>query len=61
MKHIKPERLFDLSQADPREKDSQLEDWEKQHLQECDACQRLFQVLARQFGRREPPPIRTEW
>lgn len=49
MDHIKPLRLFDLSQADPKKPQSQLEQWEKDHLRECEECQQVLEVFARQF------------
>jgi hypothetical protein len=48
--HIKPLRLFDVSQSEIRRKPFELELWEKKHLEECDECQRVVAVFSRQFG-----------
>jgi len=48
--HIKPQRLFDLSQAEVRKKGFEPDEEEKQHLRECDQCQRILEVFARQFN-----------
>ena len=45
--HLKPLRLFDLA----RKSGTQLTDIEKQHLRDCEECQRIFEVFARQFGK----------
>jgi hypothetical protein len=55
MEHIKPLRLFDLSQAESRKSNFRLEDWEKEHLRECDECQHIVEVFARQFTSERPP------
>lgn len=55
MNHIKPKRLFELSQKDPPEMRSELDEVEKQHLRECDQCQQILAVLARQFDESRPP------
>jgi hypothetical protein len=47
--HIRPLRLFDLSQADRCRKPIELEPWEKEHLQQCEECQQVVEVFARQF------------
>ena len=49
--HIKPLRLFDLSQTGAGRKLFELEQWEKDHLRECEECQRVLDVFARQFGK----------
>ena len=55
MEHIKPLRLFDLSQADMRKKDFQLEEWEHQHLRGCEECQNVLDAFDRQFNAGKPP------
>jgi hypothetical protein len=47
--HIRPLRLFDLSQSDRLRKPIELDDWEKEHLQECEECKEVLEVFARQF------------
>jgi len=54
MDHIKPLRLFDLSQSDMRKKPFELESWEKEHLQQCEECQRVLEVFSRQFSQGKP-------
>ena len=54
MIHIEPQRLFDLSQTDTQGLRFQLETWEKEHLRECDECQQLLQIFARQFNGKKP-------
>jgi hypothetical protein len=55
MDHIKPLRLFDLSQAESLNDVPLLSEEEKQHLRDCDECQHVLQVFARQFTRQRPP------
>ena len=50
--HIKPLRLFDLSQA---ESGFQLSEEERQHLRGCEECQDILAVFARQFSKQRPP------
>jgi len=47
--HIKPLRLFDLSQADTQRRPIELEAWEKEHLQHCEECKHVLEVFTRQF------------
>ena len=49
--HIKPLRLFDLSQA---ENDFRLSEEERQHLHVCEECQDILAVFARQFSKQRP-------
>ena len=46
-KHLEPLRLFDLA----RKSGTQLTDIEKRHLRDCEECQSIFEVFARQFGK----------
>ena len=50
MDHIKELRLFDLSRADAREGSIQPDKRELQHLHDCEECQRILEVFARQFN-----------
>ena len=50
MDHIKELRLFDLSRADAREGSIQPDKRELQHLHDCEECQRILEVFARQFS-----------
>jgi len=50
--HIKPLRLFDLS----RQKGTHPTEEERQHLRQCDECERIIEVFARQFTRVERGP-----
>jgi hypothetical protein len=49
--HIRPLRLFDLSQSGVSKKVFELEEWEKEHLRECEECTRVLEVFVRQFGK----------
>jgi hypothetical protein len=51
--HIKPLRLFDVSQGNLRKKPIELEPCEKEHLQHCEECQHVLEVFTRQFKREE--------
>ena len=53
--HIRPLRLFDLSQAEERQSGFQLSEEEQQHLRECEECQDILAVFARQFSKQRPP------
>ena len=53
--HIRPLRLFDLSQAEEDQSGFQLTEEEKQHLRNCEECQDILAVFARQFGKQRPP------
>jgi hypothetical protein len=55
MDHIKPLRLFELSQAETMGRGAPLNEEEKQHLRECDECQQVLQVFARQFTSQRLP------
>jgi hypothetical protein len=53
--HIKPLRLFDIG----RDSGSPSSDQEKEHLRQCEECQRIVEVFARQFGKSfRPPPAK---
>jgi hypothetical protein len=56
--HIQPLRLFNLSQAQEAASGFQLNDDEKKHLQECEECQSVLEVFARQFSKTRPPKDR---
>jgi hypothetical protein len=50
-KHVQPLRLYDLA----RDGQSQITEEERSHLRECEECQRILAVFAREFtqpGRR---------
>jgi hypothetical protein len=47
--HIRPLRLFDLSQSDIRKKPIELSAQEQAHLADCVECQRVVDVFKRQF------------
>jgi len=51
MNHINAPRLFDLSQGDTRERSIQPDRYERQHLHDCEECQRMLEVFAREFSR----------
>jgi hypothetical protein len=53
--HIQPLRLFTLSQAQEAASGFQLNEDEKKHLHECEECQDLLEVFARQFSKTRPP------
>ena len=49
--HVQPLRLYDLA----RDEQSQITEEERTHLRECEECQRILAVFAREFtqpGRR---------
>lgn len=48
--HPKPIRLFDLSQGSAKASED-----EKLHVRECEECERIVAVLARQFTLEDPP------
>jgi hypothetical protein len=48
MKHIKPMRLFDLSDAKVHNRVFFLESWEEEHLLECGECQDRIEIFASQ-------------
>jgi hypothetical protein len=52
--HFKPLRLFDLA----RHSRFEITDEEKEHLHECEECQSILDVFARQFT--EPPTSKPE-
>ena len=58
--HIKPLRLFDLSQAEVRHSGFELTSEEKQHLRGCEQCQQIVAVFARQFSKQKPPHDKPE-
>jgi hypothetical protein len=49
--HIKPLRLFDLSQADASHTSALLDEEEKRHFHECEGCQEIVKIFARQFSK----------
>ena len=53
--HIQPLRLFNLSQAQEAASGFQLNEDEKNHLHECEECQNVLEVFARQFSKTRPP------
>jgi hypothetical protein len=50
--HIKAFRLFDLAKGDISGQGFQLLDWEREHFQACDECQRLDAFFRRQLTER---------
>jgi hypothetical protein len=48
--HIKPIRLFELSQADRWQRTGRPSEMEQQHLQRCEECCRILEVFAREFN-----------
>ena len=56
--HIQPLRLFNLSQAQEAASGFQLNEDEKKHLHECEECQNVLEVFARQFSKTRPPKDR---
>jgi hypothetical protein len=50
--HIKPLGLFDIARSSGRP----LNETENEHLRRCEACQRILEVFARQFGKAWKPP-----
>ena len=55
--HIQPLRLFDLS-AQEAASGFQLNQDEKKHFHECEECQSVLEVFARQFNKMRPPKDR---
>jgi hypothetical protein len=51
--HIKPIRLFDMTQAEDASS-FQLTEEEKQHLRACEECQDVVVIFARQFRKHRP-------
>jgi len=47
--HIKPLRLFELSQAQRWHRTGKLREAEEKHLRECQECERILEVFAREF------------
>ena len=45
--HLKPLRLFDLA----RDYGWEITSQERTHLQQCEECQRIIEVFARQFAK----------
>jgi hypothetical protein len=56
MEHIKAPRLFDLSQANAGERTLQPDTHERQHLHDCEECQRMLEIFAREFSGCETYP-----
>ena len=52
--HIKPLRLFDLSQVESRHTDFKLTSEEEEHFRRCAECQHVLSVFARQFSKDRP-------
>ena len=48
--HIRPLRLFDLSQAEAPGSGFQLDEEEKRHFDQCEECQQIVEIFARQFS-----------
>lgn len=48
MDHVNMLRLFDSSREDLQGK-FQLEEWELQHLKQCEECRHVQEVFMRQF------------
>jgi len=55
MDHIGPHRIFELSQLQPSEISVEMTEWEKEHLRQCEECQRILAILAREFDEHQPP------
>lgn len=55
MIHIDSRRLYAISQLDRCEFSSQLTEEEKNHLQQCEECQRILAIFAREFDAESPP------
>ena len=55
MEHIGNHRIFELSQLKPSENSKQMTEWEKEHLRQCEECQRILAILAREFDEQRPP------
>jgi len=55
MEHIRSPRIFELSQLEPPDNGAQMTDWEKEHLRQCEECQRILAILARAFDKYRPP------
>ena len=53
--HIKPIRLWDLSQAEARQSGFKLTPEEQKHFQECEECQDVVAVFARLVSTKKPP------
>jgi hypothetical protein len=55
--HIRPLRLFDIG----RESGLPITDKEREHLRDCEECQHIVEVFARQFDKPfRPPPGRPK-
>jgi len=50
--HIKPLRLFQLA----RQRGTQPDEKEKEHLRVCEECPLIVEVFARQFEEQSKPP-----
>ena len=55
MNHIGPHRIFELSQIGTQEVSTQMTPEEKEHLRDCEECQRLLVIFANQFDDENPP------
>lgn len=53
--HIKPLRLFELSQAGTKHGKFTLTPEEQEHFRRCAECQDVVSVFARQFSKDRPP------
>jgi hypothetical protein len=53
--HPKPIRLFDISQATVKPTED-----EKRHVHDCEECQTVIAIFARQFTSKKPPNGKLE-
>ena len=59
MNHIGSHRLFELSQLETWDLVSHLSEWEQEHLRDCEECQRILAIFAREFDENNPPHDRA--
>jgi hypothetical protein len=55
MDHIGPHRIFELSQLEPSQITVEMTKWEREHLRDCEQCQRILAIFAREFDKHNPP------
>jgi hypothetical protein len=55
MDHVNPLRLFKASQAEAAGQVFRFSDEEQKHLSECEGCQLVLRVFAREFREDRPP------
>ena len=60
MDHIQPVRLFSLSQNETQDDGFHLDEEEAKHLRECEECQHVLAVFAREFSQHKPPHDKPE-